>query len=52
MVFSRLANTIQYMVLTVMKFLATSVENFRAKSLMIRVGVAFEFLNKKAEKKK
>lgn len=51
-VFSRLANTMQHMVLTVMKVLATSVENFKAKSLTIRIGVAFDILNKKAEKKK
>lgn len=51
-VFSRLTNTMQHMVLTVMKVLATSVENFKAKSLMIRIGVAFDILNKKAEKKK
>lgn len=52
MVFSRLANTMQHLVLTAMKVLATSVENFKAKSLMIRIGVAFDILNKKVEKKK
>lgn len=49
MVFSRLATRMQHILLTVMKVLETS-ENFKAKSLIIRVGVAFEIMNKKAEK--
>lgn len=52
MIFSRLATTMQHIVLTVMKVLATSVENFKAKSLIIKVGVAFEISNKKAEKRR
>lgn len=51
MVFSRLATTMHHYLLTEMKVLATSVEIFKAKSLKIRVGVAFEILNKKVEEK-
>lgn len=52
MVFSRLATMMQHIVLTVMKVLAISVENFKAKTLIVRIGVAFEILNKKAEKRR
>lgn len=51
-VFSRLATTMHHNLPTEMKVLATSVEIFKAKSLKIRVGVAFEILNKKAEKRR
>lgn len=51
MVFSRLATRMQHIVLTVMKVLETAVETFKAKSLIIRVGVAFEIMNKKKQKK-